>query len=102
VTPPGGPGPQSRRPERGIRGREIRPGSGDRAALWALLALHVALEVVLIAAGWTLVKYLPVMELSAAQKVMFQVGIAGAFVAFGLRALGLWQRLRKGGPSTLP
>jgi hypothetical protein len=102
VTLSGGPGERPRRPERGSREREAQPGSSDRAALWALLALHVALEAVLIAAGWTLVKYLPAMQLSAAQKVMFQVGIAAAFVAFGLRALRLWRRLRKGGASTLP
>jgi hypothetical protein len=94
-------GPRPRRPERGGPAREPQPGSGDRPALWALLAFHVALELTLVAAGWTLVKYLPAMQLSAAQKVMFEVGIAAAFVAFGLRALALWRRLRRGGRSTL-
>jgi hypothetical protein len=63
--------------------------------LWVLLAFHVALEITLIAAGWTLVKYLPAMQLGAAQKVMFEVGLAAAFVAFGLRGLALWRRLRR-------
>jgi len=80
--------------------REPAGGTPDRATLWVLLALHVALEVTLIAAGWTLVKYLPTMALSAPQKVMFEVGLAAAFVAFGLRGLALWRRLRRGGAPT--
>ena len=52
----------------------------------------------LIAAGWTLYKYLPAMQLGTAQKVMFQVGLAAAFVAFGLRGLALWRRLRRTPP----
>jgi len=102
MTGSGAPGERPRRPERGRGGAEPEPGSSDRIALWTLLGFHVVLEVSLIAAGWTLVKYLPLMQLSPWQKVMFQVGIAAAFVAFGLRALALWRRLRRGGRSTLP
>jgi len=32
--------------------------------------------------------------------VMFQVGLAAAFVWFGVRGLALWRQLRRGGPST--
>lgn len=79
--------------------RKEAPRSGaDRAALWVLLAFHAALEIALIAAGWTLYKYLPAMQLGTAQKVMFQVGLAAAFVAFGLRGLALWRRLRHTAP----
>ena len=79
-----------RRPE----GR-LPQGSTDRAALWTLLATYVALEAALVAAGWTLLKYLPNMHLPLAQKLMFQAGLLAAFVAFGWRGLSLWQRLRK-------
>ena len=96
----GGPGAKPERPRRGAPRREPVPGSPDRATLWVLLALHVALEVTLIAAGWTLVKYLPTMPLAPFQKVMFEVGLAAAFVVFGLRGLALWRRLRQGGPDT--
>jgi hypothetical protein len=96
-----GPGGRPRRPDP-VRPRlEPSPGSGDRLALWTLLGFHVALEVTLLAAGWTLVKYLPAMQLSPWQKVVFELGIAAAFVAFGLRAFALWRRLRRGGRSTL-
>lgn len=101
MTPSGDPGERPHRPGRGRTPGEPRPGSGDRAALWVLLGFHLALEASLIAAGWTLVKYLPAMQLSPPQKVLCEVGIAAAFVAFGLRALALWRRLRKGGRSTL-
>ena len=99
MTPPSGPAAPPERPVRGARNRPPKPGSTDRATLWVLLALHVALEVALIAAGWTLVKYLPAMPLSPPQKVMFQVGVGVAFVVFGLRGLALWRRLRSGGPA---
>lgn len=68
--------------------------------LWALLAFHVILEITLVAAGWTLTKVLPTMQLSHLQKVMCQVGLAAAFVAFGLRALSLWRRLRRSSPGS--
>ena len=84
---------EPRRPEPG-RPREPQ-SSTDRAALWTLLATYVALEVCLVAAGWTLNKYMPTMQLPVAQKVMFEVGLAAAFVAFGWRGLQLWRRIRK-------
>jgi hypothetical protein len=87
--------PLGRRPELVRERKDPAQGSADRAALWTLLAFHVALEIALIAAGWTLVKYLPTMQLSGAQKAMFEVGLAAAFVAFGLRGLALWRRLRR-------
>jgi hypothetical protein len=93
VTPLSGPRPQ-RRDHFGPR-PEPTAGSADRAALWVLLAFHGVLELALLAAGWSLYKYLPAMQLGAAQKVMFQVGLAAAFVAFGLRGLALWRRLRR-------
>ena len=96
----GGPETRGERPRRGAPRREPLKGATDRATLWVLLALHVALEVTLIAAGWTLLKYLPTMPLAPFQKVMFEVGLAAAFVAFGLRGLALWRRLRQGGPDT--
>jgi hypothetical protein len=96
----GGPGARPERPRPGAPRRDPVPGSTDRATLWVLLALHVALEATLVAAGWTLVKYLPTMPLAPFQKVMFEVGLAAAFVAFGLRGLALWRRLRRGGPAT--
>jgi len=102
VTLTGGPGERPRRPEHARPRAEPPPGSPDRAALWLLLGFHVALEVALLAAGWTLVKYLPTIQLGAAQKVMFEVGLAAAFVAFGVRALALWRRLRRGGRATRP
>ena len=83
------------RPESGRPRSEPPRGSTDRAALWTLFATYVALEVALVAAGWTLLKYMPTMQLPLAQKVMFQVGLAAAFVAFGWRGLQLWRRLRK-------
>jgi len=86
------------RPEPETPRKETPRSGADRAALWVLLALHVALEITLIAAGWTLYKYLPAMQLGTAQKVMFQVGLAAAFVAFGLRGLALWRRLRRTTP----
>ncbi len=100
MTLPGSPGTRPERPVRGAGNRARAQGSTDRATLWTLLGLHVALEAGLVAAGWTLVKYLPTMPLSAAQKVMFEVGLAAAFVGFGLRGLALWRRLRRGGPET--
>ena len=96
----GGPGAKPERPRPGASRREPVPGSPDRATLWVLLALHVVLEASLIAAGWTLLKYLPTMPLAPFQKVMFEVGLAAAFVVFGLRGLALWRRLRQGGPDT--
>ena len=86
------------RPEPETPRQETPKGGADRAALWVLLAFHAALEMALIAAGWTLYKYLPAMQLGTAQKVMFQVGLAAAFVAFGLRGLALWRRLRRTPP----
>ena len=83
------------RPDFGRPRREAQRGTTDRAALWTLLATYVALEVALVAAGWTLLKYMPNMQLPAAQKVMLQVGLAAAFVAFGWRGIQLWRRLRK-------
>jgi hypothetical protein len=83
-----------RRPEARQRPEPSR-GSTDRAALWALFATYLALETALVAAGWTLLKYLPNMQLPLAQKVMLQVGLLAAFVAFGWRGLSLWRRLRK-------
>ena len=88
------PGQRPHRPDPGAPRQEPR-GAADRAALWVLLGFHVAIEAALIAAGWTLYKYLPAMQLGTAQKVMFQVGLAAAFVAFGLRGLALWRRLRR-------
>jgi len=96
VTPLSGPRPQ--RPVPGAPRGKTPAGGADRAALWVLLAFHVVLELALIGAGWTLYKYLPAMQLGAAQKVMFQVGLAAAFVAFGLRGLALWRRLRRTSP----
>jgi len=69
-------------------------------ALWGLLVLHVALEVGLVVAGWTLYKYLGNIRLEPWQKVMFQVGLVAAFLWFGVRGLALWRQLRKGGPSS--
>ena len=83
-----------RRPE-GRPRSEAPQGSTDRAALWTLLATYVALEIALVAAGWTLLKYLPNMQLPLVQKVMLQVGLLAAFVAFGWRGLSLWRRIRK-------
>jgi hypothetical protein len=83
-----------RRPEARQRPEPSR-GSTDRAALWTLFATYLALETALVAAGWTLLKYLPNMQLPLAQKVMLQVGLLAAFVAFGWRGLSLWRRLRK-------
>lgn len=100
MTLPSGPSAPPERPVRGARTRPPTPGSTDRATLWVLLALHVALEAALLAAGWTLLKYLPTMPLSPPQKVMFQVGVAVAFVVFGLRGLALWRRLRRSDPET--
>jgi len=85
------------RPQRALR-QEPAAGSADRAALWVLLGFHVVLELALIGAGWSLYKYLPAMQLGTAQKVMFQVGLAAAFVAFGLRGLALLRRLRRTAP----
>lgn len=96
-----GPGERPRRPERGRPRLDPPTGSGDRMALWALLVFHVILLITLVAAGWTLAKVLPAMQLSPLQKVVCQVGLAAAFVAFGLRALALWRRLRKS-PSGSP
>ena len=93
MRPLSGGRPQRR--DHGAPRQETPSGGTDRAALWVLLAFHVVLEVALIAAGWSLYKYLPAMQLSAAQKVMFQLGLAAAFVAFGLRGLALWRRLRR-------
>jgi len=92
------PGQRPQRPDPGAPRRDAPQGSADRAALWVLLAFHVVLELALIAAGWSLFKYLPAMQLGPAQKVMFQVGLAAAFVAFGLRGLALWRRLRRTAP----
>jgi len=100
MSPVGVPGAKPERPRRGAPRREPRKGPTDQATLWVLLALHVALEATLIAAGWTLLKYLPTMPLAPLQKVMFEVGLAAAFVVFGLRGLALWRRLRRGGPDT--
>ena len=88
-------GPRPHRPTHGAPRQEPTAGSADRAALWVLLAFHVVLEAALIVAGWSLYKYLPAMQLGTTQKVMFQVGLAAAFVAFGLRGLALWRRLRR-------
>ena len=86
---------KAQRPTHEERRQEAPSGGADRAALWVLLASHVVLELALIVAGWSLYKYLPAMQLGTAQKVMFQVGLAAAFVAFGLRGLALWRRLRR-------
>ena len=88
-------GQRPQRPDHGAPRPGAPAGGADRAALWVLLAFHGAIEIALIAAGWTLYKYLPTMQLGTAQKVMFQVGLAAAFVAFGLRGLALWRRLRR-------
>lgn len=91
----GSRGERPRRPERARPRADPPPRSGDRMALWALLAFNILLEITLVAAGWTLAKALPAMQLSPLQQVMCQLGLAGAFVAFGLRALALWRRLRR-------
>lgn len=101
MSPTGSRGERPRRPERARSRPNPPPGSGDRVALWALLAFHVLLEITLVAAGWTLAKALPAMQLSPLQQVMCQLGLAGAFVAFGLRALALWRRLLRA-PHTDP
>ena len=74
------------------------PSAGERAALWLQLGVTVALEVAFLVAGWTLVKYLPALAIEPWQKVAFQVGLGAAFLAFGLRGLRLWRRLRQGSP----
>jgi hypothetical protein len=100
MTPLGGPRvDRPRRPSRRDPGDRIL-GPEDRLALWGLLVLHVALEAGLVVAGWTLYKYLGNIQLTPWQKVMFQVGLAAAFVWFGVRGLALWRQLRRGGYST--
>ena len=98
MTGPGGPGTRpGRSPQRADRDAPT-PGAIDRAIQWVLLALHGALLASLVVAAWTLAKYLPGMPLSPLEKVMFQVGIGVALVAFGVRAVLLWRRLRRSGP----
>ena len=74
------------------------PSAAERAALWLQLGVTVALEAAFLVAGWTLFKYLPALTIAPWQKVAFQVGLALAFAAFGLRALRLWRRLRPPAP----
>ncbi len=74
-----------------------RPASaGERAALWVQFGVTLALELAFAVAGWTLFKYLPYLTIEPWQKVGFQVLLGAAFVAFGLRGLRLWRRLRPG------
>lgn len=74
-----------------------RPVSGeDRALLWLLLLLHLALEAALILAAITLYKFWSRIQLDPWQKVAFEVGIGLAFVVFGVRAVGLLRRIRNG------
>ncbi len=72
----------------------------ERAALWLQLGVTLALEAAFLVAGWTLYKSLPALTIEPWQKVAFQVGLALAFAAFGVRALKLWRRLR--GPAAPP
>jgi len=94
VTGPGGErfGAPPRLPRDAPPRRPVA-GPGDRIALWILLAVHVALLAALGVAGWTLLKYLPTMPLTHSQKAMFEIGIAAAILAFGVRALLLLRRL---------
>ena len=74
------------------------PSAEERIALWLQLGLALILEVAFLVAGWTLHKYLPALGIEPWQKVAFQVGLGAAFLAFGLRARGLWRRLHAGPP----
>lgn len=89
-------------PERPVRRRfdprSAPPSPAERAALWFQLGLTLALEAAFLVAGWTLAKSLPALMIPPWQKVAFQVGLALAFSAFGLRALRLWRRLRTPAP----
>lgn len=69
------------------------PSPEERIGLWTQLGLVLALEAAFIVAGGTLRKYLPAMAIEPWQKVAFQVGLALAFLVFGLRAMRLWRRL---------
>jgi hypothetical protein len=70
------------------------PSDVERAALWLQLGLVLALEAAFLVAGWTLLKYLPGLAIAPWQKVAFQAGLGLAFVAFGMRGLRIWRRLR--------
>jgi len=66
-------------------------------SLWLQFGLVLALEGAFLLAGWTLFKSLPHLPIAPWQKVAFQVGLALAFVVFGLRARRLGRRLRQRG-----
>jgi hypothetical protein len=74
------------------------PSPEERVGLWLQLSLVLALEAAFIVAGGTLHKYLPALAIAPWQKVAIQVGLALAFLVFGLRALRLWRRLRRPRP----
>ena len=74
------------------------PSRVERAALWLQLGVVAALEAAFLAAGWTLVKYLPALPIEPWQKVAFQAGLGLAFVAFGLRGVRIWRRLHRAAP----
>lgn len=92
-----------RRPDGGegrARGRPGDPTGLERDwALWLLFLLHVALESALLVAGHTLFRLHSTLRLAPWQKLAFGFGIAAAFVVFGLRAVQLWRRLRRGAPT---
>ena len=86
-------------PPRPTGPRRFDPASGppspaERVGLWVQLALVLALEAAFLVAGATLRKYLPTLAIAPWQKAAFQVGLALAFLVFGLRAMRLWRRLR--------
>jgi hypothetical protein len=89
-----GEGNPGRVPRRRFDPAASPPSAEERVGLWLQLVLALALAGAFVAAGWTLYKYLPDMMIEPWQKVMFQVGLAVAFVVFGRRARRLWSRLR--------
>lgn len=88
--------PRPVRPPRRRFDPASRPPTGaERAALWIQFGFALALVASFLAAGWTLLKFLPGLPIEPWQKVMFEVGLGAALVVFGRRAVSLWRRLHQ-------